>query len=267
MWTPKRILILGFGFSLFMALYFVYAYFLGGIDGIPPLPLAFSARAKEDLPPLPVRPTSRVVTKLQQAFGLDCPEVQRKIKIELNSRSMLFAADSFQIEPDGRVRLLPLSVMVFNKDKNENKPIEINTIRGDVAYLKFDRPIVNLTDIGSRKIIGGEISGKIEIINNHKTPSRDDDLFIYIPNGPLFYQENKQLIWTSDTIHLTDNHSKPRPTEIHGLGMEMELLTEASLPSPTQAKKTKSDNILGVKRIKLLAQVDMHLYVDNDSSF
>ena len=268
MWTPKRILILGFGFSLFMALYFVYAWFLGAIDGIPPLPLAFSARAKEDLPPLPVRPTSRVVTKLQQAFGLDCPEVQRKIKIELNSRSMLFAADSFQIEPDGRVRLLPLSVVVFNKDKNENKPIEINTIRGDVAYLKFDRPIVNLTDIGSRKIIGGEISGKIEIINNHKTPSRDDDLFIYIPNGPLFYQESKQLIWTSDTIHLTDNHSKPRPTEIHGLGMEMELLTEASLlPTTNQSKKTKSDNILGVKRIKLLSNVDMHLYVDNDSSF
>jgi hypothetical protein len=86
-WTPKRILILGFGFSLFMALYFVYAYFLGAIDGIPPLPLAFSARAKEDLPPLPVRPTSRVVTKLQQAFGLDCPEVQRKICCKNQNRT------------------------------------------------------------------------------------------------------------------------------------------------------------------------------------
>ena len=84
----------------------------------------------------------------------------------------------------------------------------------------------------------------------------------------MFYQESKQLIWTSDTIHLTDNHSKPRPTEIHGLGMEMELLTEASLlPTTNQSKKTKSDNILGVKRIKLLSNVDMHLYVDNDSSF
>ncbi|MFM7099012.1 MAG: hypothetical protein ACKO16_16510 [Gemmataceae bacterium] len=267
MWTPKRILILGFGFSLFLALYFVYAWFLGAIDGIPPLPPAFSARAKEDLPPLPVRPTSRVVTKLQQAFGLDCPEVQRKIKIELNSRNMLFAADSFQIEPDGRVRLLPLSVVVFNRDKNENRTLEINTIRGEVAYLKFDRPIVNLTDIGNRKIVGGEISGKIEIINNRKTPSRDDDLFIFIPNGPLFYQESKQLIWTTDIIHLTDNHSKPRPTEIHGQGMEMELLTEASLPTPAQTKKSKGDNILGVKKVKLLSQVDMHLYVDNDSSF
>jgi len=266
-WTPKRILILGFGFTLFMTLYFVYAWFLGAIDGLPPLPYAFSARAKETLPPLPVKPTSRVVTKLQQAFGLDCPEVQRKIKIELNSRSMVFAADSFQIEPDGRVRLLPLSLVVYNKDKNDARPVEINTIRGDVAFLKFDRPVVNLTDVGNRKVIGGEISGKIEIVNNRKTPSRDDDLFIFIPQGPLFYQENKQLIWTEDSIHLTDNHSKPRPTEVHGLGMEMELLTESTLPTATPIKKTKSDNILGVKRIKLLSNVDMHLYVDNDSSF
>ncbi|NBY00975.1 MAG: hypothetical protein EBQ87_03190 [Planctomycetes bacterium] len=80
-----------------MALYFVYAWFLGAIDGIPPLPVAFSARAKEELPPLPVKPTSRVVTKLQQAFGLDCPEVQRKIKIELNSRSMLLQLTVFKL--------------------------------------------------------------------------------------------------------------------------------------------------------------------------
>lgn len=267
MWTPKRVVILGIGFSIFLGFYLGYAWFLGTIDGLPPLPMAFTARAKEALPPLPARPASRVVTRLQLAFGLDCPEIQRQIKIELNSRSMVFAADHFQVEPDGRVKLSPLSVVLFNKDKNDGKPLEINTIRGEVAYLRFDRPIAHLTDIGNRKVVGCEITGKIEVVNNRKTSSRDDDLFIYIPNGPLYYQESKQLIWTADSIHLTDNHSKPRPTEIRGLGLEMELLTDITKGPANTPKKPKSDTIAGVKRIKLLSNVDMHLYVDNGSSF
>lgn len=267
MWTPKRVVILGIGFSLFLGFYLGYAWFLGAIDGLPPLPMAFTARAKEALPPLPARPASRVVTRLQLAFGQDCPEIHRQIKIELNSRSMVFAADHFQVEPDGRVKLSPLSVVLFNKDRNDGKPIEINTIRGEVAYLKFDRPIAHLTDIGNRKVVGCEITGKIEVVNNRKTSSRDDDLFIYIPNGPLYYQENKQLVWTADSIHLTDNHSKPRPTEIRGIGLEMELLTDLVKGPANTPKKVKTDTIAGVKRVKLLSNVDMHLYVDSSNSF
>lgn len=267
MWTPKRVIILVAGMAIFLGFYLGYAWFLGTIDGLPPLPGAFTARAKEALPPLPARPASRVVTRLQLAFGQDCPETARQIKIELNSRSMVFAADHFQVEPDGRVKLSPISVVLFNKDKSDGKSLEINTIRGEVAFLKFDRPIAHLTDIGNRKVIGGEISGKIEVVNNRKTSSRDDDLFIFIPQGPLYYLESKQLVWTQDAIHLTDNQSKPRPTEIHGQGMEMELLTNNAKPVGPPASKPKSDSIAGVKRIKLLSNVDMHLYVDNGSSF
>lgn len=267
MWTPKRILLLGFGFSLFLAMYLGYGWVLGGIDGMPPLPAGFYARAKEDLPPLPARTTSRVVYRLQQAFGQECPEINRKIKIEINSRRMVFAADLFQVEPDGRVRLAPLSVALFNKDKSESRQQEINTIRGEVAFLKFDRPIAHLTDIGSRKVVGAEISGKIEVVNNRKTSARDDDIFIFIPNGPLFYQENKSLVWSADALHLTDNSSKPKPTEIHGVGFEMELLSETPGATPAQAKKAKGDPISGVRRIKLLSQVDMHLYIDGNSNF
>ena len=38
MWTPKRVLILVGGFALFLVGYAIYSYFLGGIDGLPPLP-------------------------------------------------------------------------------------------------------------------------------------------------------------------------------------------------------------------------------------
>ena len=38
MWTPKRVLLLMAGFGLFFTTYAVYAHFLGGIDGLPPLP-------------------------------------------------------------------------------------------------------------------------------------------------------------------------------------------------------------------------------------
>ena len=41
MWTPKRVLLLAGGFVLFLGAYLVYAFFLGGIDGLPALPVAY----------------------------------------------------------------------------------------------------------------------------------------------------------------------------------------------------------------------------------
>ena len=38
MWTPKRVLLLGTGAAVFLVGYIVYAFFLGGIDGLAPLP-------------------------------------------------------------------------------------------------------------------------------------------------------------------------------------------------------------------------------------
>ena len=38
MWTPKRILLMTLGLVLFLASYLGYANYLGGVDGLPPLP-------------------------------------------------------------------------------------------------------------------------------------------------------------------------------------------------------------------------------------
>ena len=268
MWTPRRILLLCLGWTLVLGFYIGYSFVLGSIDGLPPLPAGLMPHSREHLPPLPARPASRVSSKLQLAFGPDCPEVGRQIKIEISSKKMVFAADQFQPEPDGRVSLKPLSVAIFNSDKANPRLTEISTIRGQVAYLKFDRPVTQLSDIGSRKIVAAEISGSIEVTNNRRTQGRDDDLSVFIPSGPLHYADARKLIWTTDTVHLLDNQSKPKPIDVRGKGLEIELASEVAQPNqPGQPKKPKGDAVAGVKRVKLVESVDMHLHVREDSGF
>jgi len=243
-WTPRRILLLCLGWTLVLGFYIGYSFVLGSIDGLPPLPAGLMPHSREHLPPLPARPASRVSSKLQLAFGPDCPEVGRQIKIEISSKKMVFAADQFQPEPDGRVSLKPLSVAIFNSDKANPRLTEISTIRGQVAYLKFDRPVTQLSDIGSRKIVAAEISGSIEVTNNRRTQGRDDDLSVFIPSGPLHYADARKLIWTTDTVHLLDNQSKPKPIDVRGKGLEIELASEVAQPNqPGQPKKPKGDAV------------------------
>lgn len=268
MWTPRRILLLCLGWTLILGFYLGYGFVLGSIDGLPPLPKGLMPHSREHLPPLPARPASRVVSKLQLAFGPDCPEVGRQIKIEIGSKKMVFAADQFQPEPDGRVSLKPMSVAIFSSDKSNPRLTEISTIRGQVAYIKFDRPVAQLSDIGNRKIVAAEISGSIEVTNNRRTQGRDDDLSVFIPTGPLHYADARKLIWTTDSVHLLDNQSKPKPIDVRGRGLEIELASEMNQPpQPGQPKKPKGDAVAGVKRVKLVEAVDMHLHVREDSGF
>ena len=262
---------LALGWALFLVAFTGYSTVMGGIDGMPPLPKAYWPRQASELPPLPERPASRVVARLQQAFGAECPEIHRQIKLELASRGMVFAADHFKIEPDGRVCLTPLSVVMFSKDKGDPRPPEVTTIRGQVAFLRFDRPVTQYTEIGSRKIVAADLSGSIELTNNRRTPERADDLSVYIPTGPIFYSDEKKLIWSEDSVHLVDNQSRPRPSEVRGKGLEIELVPEAPAPknpvAQAQARKQKSDGIGGIKRMMLKRAVDMHLVVREDSGF
>jgi len=271
MWTPRRIVLLAFGWILFIAGYTGYSTVLGGIDGMPPLPQAYWPRQTSELPPIPERPASRVVARLQSAFGAECPEIHRQIKVEVATRGMVFAADHFKIETDGRVCLTPLSVVMISKDRTDPRPPEVTTIRGQVAYLRFDRPVTQYTEIGSRKIVAAEISGSIELTNNRRTAERGDDLSVFIPSGPVYYSDEKKLIWSDDSVHLVDNQSRPRPSEVRGRGLEIELTPDAPAPKSTGTtpvvRKQRSDGISGVKRLLLKKSVDMHLVVREDSGF
>ena len=254
-------------FVIAATMYTGYAMVLGQIDGLPPLPTALLPRDKESLPPLPPRPASRVVAKLQQAFGQECPEANRQFKIELSSRNMVLAWDHFQIEPDGRVCLTPISVAILDKDKGDGRGPEINSIRGQAAYIRFDRPVAQISDIGSRKILGGEISGNVEVVNNRRTAARDDDIVLFVPQGPVHYSEQKKLIWTDDSIHLSDHQSKPKPTEVRGKGLQIELMAEAkpAAKGAPGSTKARQDVVTGVKRIKLNSAVSMHIHVADDA--
>jgi lipopolysaccharide export system protein LptA len=269
-WTPKRILLLALGFLVFLTVYVVYAASsLGRINGLPPLPEVFLPG--DHTGPIVVGPRpSKIEAKLAEAFGPDCPELTRAIRLELHSKNMVLAAATFQVQPDGRVSLAPLSVALFGKEKHDGRGTEINSIRCLTAYLRFDRPINNISEIGGRKIVEAELNGNIEIVNNRRTPQRDDDLSVYIGAGPLRYNEAEHKIRTLDTVHLIDHASKPKPHDIWGKGMEMDLLVEAPPPpAPGQPapRKGKGESITGVQRIVLQSCVEMHLYTSGNSGF
>src|SRR5262249_50038531 len=143
----------------------------GGIDGLPPLPPEFWPPLAIDTEsePLPTRQND-ADKKLLLAFGDDEAIKNAPIKLEIRARGLVLAAEHIECQDDGRVRLCPFYVAIFGKDRGDNQFPEINTIRSRDAWLEFDRPVHHITEMGSRKLIGGELKGDIIVVNNRRTP-------------------------------------------------------------------------------------------------
>jgi hypothetical protein len=270
-WTPKRVLLLVLGFAVFLTAYLVYANVLGfgGIDGLPPLPQAFWRVPGQHEPEPLVRDVNSVERKLILAFGDDERIKNAPIRLELRARGLVLAAEHFQIENDGRARFTPFYLAVFGKDRGDNRFPEINTIRSNDAWLTFDRPVSNVMEMGSRKIVGAELKGDITIVNNRRTPNQDDDPCL-LTQGPLFYDESQHIISTTEAVRIVDPQSKPEPMTITATGMDISLTVEEAAPAGKAAanpKKAKSENVSGVDRITLRGDVDMNLFVDSRSGF
>lgn len=280
MWNPKRILLLLAGFALFLAVYLVYARFLGGIDGLPPLPQAYWAGPTQEFQALPVR-QNNADKRLRDAFGQDCPEAKWSIRLEVAAHNLVLAAQDFTLE-NGRVKLWPFSVAIFSKEKDPATWPEINTVRADVAYLSFDRPVNNVMEIGSRRIVGGELShdpkrgagspgagggGGVTIVSNRGTAQRDDDVSVFTP-GPIHYDEKLNRSWTDNVVLLTDHQTKPKPTTINAVGMVV-FLRPAGQAAPGTPKpgKGRAGGFSGADKIVLKADVNMHLWIDSQSGF
>lgn len=274
MWTPKRLLILLGGTVLFMGVFAIYAYFLGGIDGLPLLPIDY-LRGEIEPPTPPVPPVGGTETKLKRAFGNECDELKRTIILDLRSKGMLLAANQFDIEADGRVKLTQFSAALFPKSRDDTKFPEINTVQCQTAFLTLNQPVSNLTELSNRKIIGVELRGNrgITMINNRRTAEKTDDIEVLITNGPMFYEEKKNLIWTDGYVRLLDTQTQPNPTKITAQGMELKLTEETgpnrpkTAKAPKNAPKTKSDALSGLEMLHLKSNVEMHLYVDSTSGF
>lgn len=266
MWTPKRAVLLMSGSGLFLAVYLVYAYFLGGIDGLAPLPEKLVRRPGDAgmvLPPPPLE--SETDRRLKQAFGLDCPELERTIKLIVSNRGLILASSDAKVLPDGQVRLTKFSIAVFRGEFHETGFPEINTARAEVALLRFDKPITNImADIGSRRIVGGELKGNIVITNNRRTAQVVDDIEIRVDQQPLYFDDTKSKIWTDGLVTLLDKETRPHPTKIRGEGMDLFLVKDLS-PQGADASKaahppSNREAVSGVERVVLRANVDMHLY-------
>ncbi len=282
MWTPKRIGLLVAGFVLFLAGYAAYARFLGGIDGLPALPDQYAEPAEFDTTqPPPKRNDSELDDKLRRAFGEDCDELNYPIKLEVRAKGMVLATKQFTIEQggphDGEVCLQPVGLAIYGKPSPDGQLPEINTVRANTAWLKFDQPISNPADIGKHKIASGILKGNIEIVNNRRTPQRDDDLVLRT-QGPVLYEEAKHHAGTKASIELLDLQSKPEPTRITATGMDLDLSVEKPADKVAQAepaggkhhegaRKPKNDTVSGVEHIVLRQDVEMHLFVDSDSGF
>ena len=270
MWTPKRIILLVGWIVVFVGAYIGSSYVLGGIDGLPPLPDRYKPVAEDGVasPHAPPHELS-ANKKLRIAFGEGAPEVKsRKFKLEIEPRGLVLAAQEVTIEPDGKAKLVPFSVAVFSKDKGEKKANsypEITTVQADTAYLTFDKPLKSMTDMGSRKIMGGEMTGDIKIINNRGTQGHTDDVSL-VSQGTLYYDEALHHIWTKEPVRILDLRSKPQPTTIDGVGADLYLAAEPAKDAPAAAKnKSKNQSAGGVERVELRSDVVMHLWVDSKS--
>src|SRR5262245_7390422 len=257
------------GTFLFLAGFAVYDYFLGGYDGLPPLPEDCLPIA-DGLPFAPMDQTDpEKQRKMKIAFDVGSEEAQRKLILDSTTRNMLLAIDQFDIEDDGRVKLSPFSVALFPKKKGEAGYPEVNTIQCEVAYLTLDQKVTNFTDMGNRRIIGIELRGAkgVEIINNRRTPAKNDDVVVNIKGAPVYYAEATNKIWSEGFVRLLDTASQPNPTEITAKGLELQLVKEKAAPAKAGAGAKKGESIGGVEYLLLKSNVEMHLYMDGKNGF
>jgi lipopolysaccharide export system protein LptA len=266
MWTPKRIMMLGTAFVLSFFVYLGYGYTsFGRMDGLPPLPDGYLPDPEQNSGGRPpILRESKLLRKLKQAFGEDCPEQKRAIKLLIDTRNMVIAAEQFTLAENGKVHLTPLSLAVFSREKEGQQP-EITCLRATEAWLTFDRPVSSFAEMSSRKLMEAELNGKIVVTNDRRRPQRDEDLRMTIDAGRLFYNDILHKIRTESVVRVEDFKSKPDATKITGQGMEVQLATEA--PKGKPQRKGARETISGVKWICLHSAVDMHIYIDAKSGF
>jgi hypothetical protein len=271
---------LALGFALLFGSYLVYAHYLGGIDGLPPLPAAYLPSDEHPAAPQPRR--NLVEERLVMAFGEACTELSRPIQLEIHSRGVVLATGAFSIERDGerdgQVKLEPLSLAIFSKKTAPNQFPEITTVKARKAYIRFDRPINSVPDMAKAKIVGAELIDDTEVVNNRGKAHSNDELVLRVPRGSVFYaerahpvagQERLPEIWTEKELILRDFQSKPDPTCITAQGMAIYLTPETTAPTVghQQSRKPRTDTVSGVERIVLKSNVTMHVFTDPRSGF
>lgn len=270
MWTPRRILILFSGLVGFVILYVGYSLFFGGVDGLPALPERFLAPAG-GLVIIPDNPRSPSETRLEQAFGPKCPELEDpayKTKMELRDRGIVFAAGPIPDikEPTRKLRISPLSLAVFSRPAANAKPEdipEIVTLHADEAVLEYDRPVTSRTEIlqGQVRLVGVELIGNPEaeyrdlrkgrVIITHNQKSNDPGRWLIVRSpGPVYYQAvepgkapnpDQPMIRTAAAVEVENRSNVPQPL------WGQRLFAVPSSSDELRAATAVSDIVLGMR--------------------
>jgi hypothetical protein len=269
-WTPRRILLLFSGLAVFLLAYVGYGFFLGGVDGLPALPERFLDRA-DGLIIIPDNPRSPSESRLEQAFGVKCPELEDpayKTKMELRDRGIVFAAGPIPDikEPTKKLRISPLSLAHFSRPSANAKPDdapEIVTLHADEAVLEYDRPVTSRTEIlqGQARLVGVELIGNPEaeyrdlrkgrVIITHNQKSSDPGRWLIVRSpGPVYYQAaepgkapnpDQPMIRTAAAVEVENRSNVPQPL------WGQRLFAVASSADELRAATAVSDIVIGLR--------------------
>jgi hypothetical protein len=240
-WTPRRILLLFSGLAVALVAYGIYGGALGGIDGLPALPDKYLAEADGRFPHLFVSPRLPVETRIEQAFGPKCPELEDpayKTKLDFREKGLLLAAGALPEikEPTKRIRISPLSLAVFPKPDPAAKPDEVPeivTLHADEAIVEFDKAVATRTEIlqGQARVVGVELignpetpgrdvrKGKVLVTHNQKSTDPGRWLVVRTP-GPVFYRApdpgrppspDVPTVRTSAAVEIETRSNVPQP--------------------------------------------------------
>jgi hypothetical protein len=244
-WTPRRILLLVLGIVASTVIYVGYHQVLGSIDGLPNLPDKYLISEPGTAPPPEPRelPT---LTRLKEAFGQNCPEVERvdvyPFRVQDLQEGVVIAAGRPDLGdgPSRFIRFAPFSMAQFGKAKNPGEPklpgevTEVTTLHADVAIVEFDREINSDRDLLTRKgkMIGLELqavpnrtartdprNGRVLITNNQRYADPNKSIVFKTP-GPVFYrtqdhpamaQASAAHIETTARVEIVNRENQPKP--------------------------------------------------------
>lgn len=263
MLTPKRLFLVVVGFGVLFTGYLVYAHFLGHYDGLQPLPAEYrpDLAHSEHSPAPSASRENQLHLRLKEAFGANCEETRRRLKLQWPAQGVVMAAHNYEIN-GGQLKLFNISVAYFGKPRLDGKDPEINSIRGDAALVEFDKPINNIRDTQHAKPVAGRIEGNVRLQNNRHTADPKDDIRVFTPW--LAYRDDQHRIWTDAEVMLKDGDPEQRMVRATG----MEVILAPGEPAPAKAaKKTSRPTISGVKHLRLERDVQMTALIDGSSNF
>jgi hypothetical protein len=110
-----------------------------------------------------VPPLSELEQRLHDGFGANSEALKQPMTLLLRDRRLVMAAGSFHVEPDGRVRLAPCWLVRVGPIPEGGKAPALTAVRCDAAYIRCDRPLATLSEMGSRKLVDIETSGGLRL--------------------------------------------------------------------------------------------------------